>query len=188
MKLQTHQTELNRCHCWTEQDLNYQWGFLDKMVLKSASHCQCKALLTFLWSSRGFISSSQPGSDAAVREERASKAKQNWTNMVGSWKWMVLEGQDNWALSGGSGQRLGDNILCNRERNGSWQWEVCAAMGLCYIITAVTQMPIYLGHFFFQLIFVCRGQCLISAHNLQGTHMEFFATGLLDGHLRDFPF
>ena len=37
-----------------------------------------------LRSSRGLISSSQSGSAAAVREERASRAKQNLTDMISS--------------------------------------------------------------------------------------------------------
>lgn len=53
---------------------------------------------TRLRSSRGLSSSSQSGSDAAVREERASNAKQNWTDMIGSQmtaNWIPQQEQDN---------------------------------------------------------------------------------------------
>lgn len=68
-----------------------QWStcakFQNKSLLKTTTQCfrlsQCWELCTLVRSSRGFNSSSQPGSDVAVTEEKASKAKINGENMMG---------------------------------------------------------------------------------------------------------
>lgn len=121
---------------------------------ENVANCTC---VWFFW---GLISSLQPGTDATATEQRASRARQNWTDMMRSTtKSTQQDRMDETGLPSAlqnycdrrgpdinmrDGKRLGGGIcmgLCNFDSRPDQRWQVsCLCLFFCLGKTYLTSL------------------------------------------------